>query len=502
MVSRATSVREKRKRPGKRSGWYAAIPGVLVIMFVFSHAAHAITLTVHVDKTEVVLGGAVALEVTSVTPGDARPLNALTLDALAADFEVLDVSRGTRSLGGKTTQTLTALLYPRRAGRAHIPALRVPNAYSAPIDIMVRESGPDRGRVVFRTGIEPNPPFVRGSAVLYLDIFDGNDLTWSAPEPLHSASVHLRALAESRRNETIDGERYPVWRYSWAATVLRDGEIEIALESLRARKFGQRLRYSVPKFKFTAQSVPAYLPVYVPIGAPEIHVEPSPVEWFVGRPVNWRFTVTGAGLSANGLKQLFAATLGAGQGVQWYAPVVELVEEARPRTPQQTFRVTIPVQALEHGEVELPSLALPYFDAQRGRLETLMVPGSRFAAIDPLYQTGLRIVAVIIVLLLVAGSARYGLSWGRQLRRRREMFARIQRAQNASDIKSAVLECAVARDARPCPTLKLWSRRGGMSVELRQWITQLERACYAARAADVAALKNSARRVLRAIPES
>ncbi len=476
--------------------------GVVVLLLALLAGvprANAATLTARVDKTEVVLGGAVVLEVTSVVPGDARPLDGLPLDPLAADFEVLDVSRGTRSVAGQTTQTLTASLYPRRAGRARIPGLRASNARSAPIDITVLESGPDRDRVLFRAGIEPNAPYVRAGSVLYLDIYDSNDFSWAAPVPLPSAGVHLRTLAQSTRAETIDGKRYTVQRYAWAATVLRDGTIDIAFEALRARKFGLRLLYSIPKFGFTAQPVPAWLPVYVPVGAPELHVDPVPPEWVVGRPVNWQFTVTGSGLSANGLAQLLAATLDVGDGVQLYAPLIEPVEEPRARTPLQTFRVTVPVQALRHGAAELPRLALPYFDSRRARLETVIVPGARIAAISPARQTASRVATVMVALLLVAAFARYVSAGWRRMRQRREMFARIHRAQNARDIKSAVLDWAVARDM-PRATLRRWARRASADSKLQQWTTQLERACYAARAGDIAALKNSARRVLRVIP--
>jgi hypothetical protein len=489
-------------REGRRAALLLAELVALLVVLVAAPCANATTLTARVDKDQVVLGGAVVLEITSVAPGDARPLDRLSLDELMADFEVLDASVGTRTVAGQTTQTLTASLYPRRPGRARIPAWRVPNARSAPIDITVRESGPDRGRVLIRLGVEPDRPHVRAGAVLYLDIYDPNDLAWSAPEPVPGAGVHLRALAESQRTETLDGERYSVLRYNWAATALRDGAIEVAFEVLRARKFGLPLRYSVPKFSFTVQPVPAWLPVHVPIGAPEIRMGAPPEVWPVGRPVNWSFRITGSGLSANGLKQLLAATLDQGSAVQWYAPQVEAVDEARPRTPRQSFQVTIPVQALEHGAAQLPQVRVPYFDVEHGRLDVIEIPGARIAAVSAARVNAWRAFVVVLVLPLAAGVLYHAVGAWRRARRRREMFARITRAQSAGEIKSALLELSGRRDTPRSLTLRRWRESAGVSAdsEPAAWAAQLERACYAGSADDVATLKARAPRVLRALP--
>lgn len=469
----------------------------LAVLALVCLPASAITLTVHVNKTDVVLGGAIALEIVGVSPGDAPPLASLSLESLAADFELLDESRGTRTVGGTTTQRLTGQLYPRRAGKLRIPALRAGDARSTPIEITVRETGPERGRVWVRAGIEPEQPTVRSGALLYLDIYDSNDFTWRRPEPRAVAGLHLRTLAESQRDETIDGERYTVLRYRWAATALSDGLIEVRFESLQASKFGQRLRYGVMPFRFNARRVPSYVPVSVPMGAPEIQMESLPPEWIVGRPVNWRFTVTGSGLGVNGLKQLLGKTLGSGNEVRWYTPVVEVVDQAQAETPRQTFRVTVPVQALRHGDVELPALVLPYYDTQRERLAALTIPGARIAARDPLYLTAQRIGGAVIAILLVAGLVRIGAPWWRRNRRRRELFARIERARDVRELKSAVLEFAATPHTR---TLRSWVRRTAAGAELQRWAAQLERACYTARDTDFAMLKNDARRLARFIP--
>lgn len=466
----------------------------LAVLFAFTQTVAAATLSVHVDRTEVVLGTAVLLELVSASLDEQRPLDALTLNALAADFEVVDVSRGTRAKNGVTTQSLTAALYPRRAGHLQITAFTVSGAQTAPIDITVRESGPHWQQVLFRVGIEPQAPYMRTGALLYFDIYDNNGVTWSAPVPVAAADTHLRALAETRRTETVGGESYNVLRHAWAATALRDGAINIAFESLRARRFGQRLRYSVPPFRYTAHPVPAYLPVYVPIGAPAIEQEPLPTQWVVGRPVNWQFTLTGVGLNKNGITQLLETTWRDGQGVTRYPPTVEIIETDSPRTARQTFRVTIPVQATQHGTMELPHISLPYFDPQSEQIQTLSLATPHILAIDPARVMAIRVGIVLLCVLLIAGLTPSVYSRVRRHRERLALIAQVEQAQSARELKTALLGFAAARNGQTCHTLQHWIQRSPAPeiTPLENWIARLERSCYAAQADDFATLKADA----------
>jgi hypothetical protein len=460
---------------------------VVLASFTVMHPATAATLAAHVDRSEVVLGESVTLEVVSTAP-----LDALTLNELNAEFEVLDVSRGTRVAGGRATHTLSTALYPRRSGRVRVPVLRAGNARSTAIDLTVRESGAGIPRVLFRVGVEPEAPHVRATSVLYLDIYAGGELLWSAPEIASVPGAHLRALAGSQYEETLDGERYTVQRFAWAATALRDGPIDIEFASLRAGKFGRRLRYSVPKFTYTARPVPAYLPVYVPVGAPELHAEPWPERLVVGRPVNWSFTLRGGGLSVNGLTQLLGATLGAGKDVQWYAPVIEAIDDA----PRQTFRVTLPVQAQRHGEVELPEVSIPYYDAVSARMDAVALQAQRVVAIDPLRQTLHWLLGVAATLALLVWPVRRGVAWWRRGRHHAALLARVARAQSAHDMKAALLGFSV--DAAAPRTLRQWRLRIDAIGELDDFVARVERACYGAGADadEIGHLRAAARRVL------
>ncbi len=463
---------------------------LLLMMFVAEATLAANSLTVRVDRNAVVLGESLQLEITAQVAGATPPLETLSLDVLRANFEIQDLSRnlqtGMRDGRLTTTQILTVTLYPLRSGRLKIPKLNILQASSLELAIMVQDAGTSIPRVLLRAGIEPRSPHARETVLLYLDVYDNGSLVWAPIEVPTAPGLYLRALAQSRRNDSIDGATFNVLRYAWAATPLRDGEHTLQFPLLRAHKFGVRLRYAAPPLTFTAQAVPAYLPVHVSVGpAPELQVENLPLENVVNRPENWRLRVSGTGLSANGLAQMLAATLGAAPGIQFYPLDIEAEDATRATGLAQTFHVTLPFQALQHGELELPELALPYFDPQRERLASVVLAGQRITAISPWRQRVLWGGGVGIALLVLAWPARRLVVALRRYRQRARGLRRIQRAQNIHALKTALLEFdAVGTSTyKPPPTLRQWLRHARipqrLDAELCASVFRLERGCYA-----------------------
>ncbi len=448
------------------------------LLFIASHSVAAVTLTARVDKHTLVLGESLVLEITARAAGATAPLERLSLDALHADFAVLDVSRN--------TQTLTATLYPLRSGRLKIPVLNIFNARSLALDIVVHASSAVIPRVVLRSGVEPSTPHVRETVLLYLDVHDNGSLVWAAVETPTAPGMHLRALVASRGEVRIDGSLFKVVRHAWAATPLHDGEHTVQFPLLRANRFGVRLRYAAPKLKFTAQAVPGYVPVVVPVSAaPQLHAESFPQDIVVNRPVNWRFSVTGTGLSENGLAQILATTLGAAPGIRFYPLKIEVEDATRSTTLAQTFRVTLPFQAQHSGNVELPEVSIPYFDPQLQRLATAVLAKQRIAAVSPWRQSALWIGGIGLAIMILAWPVRCALLILRRQQDRRHGLRRISRALSAQELKTALLEfdASGAGKYKASTTLRRWLREASVTyrinADLRTLVFQLERNCYA-----------------------
>jgi hypothetical protein len=433
-------------------------------------------LDAQADKKELVLGEALTLEVRVRDRQEMQSLDALKLDALNADFDVRGVSRSRQSTTRKgreeTADVLTMTLYPLRAGQLHIPPLTFLGAASKSLPVSVLLSGPNTPRVLIRSGIAPARPLLRQGATLTLDVLDDGSLQWSPLAPVAAAGMHLRELPESQREATVDGVKYTLHRHAWAATPLRDGNLVVRFPMLEATKFGVRLRYAAAPLMFAVDPVPAYLPVHVPVGKPEIRAEPLPADIAVNRPLNWQLTVRGSGIGEEGIAKLLAAALGNSEAIRFYAPKIR-VEAAT--SAVQTLHVTLPFQALRSGDVALPEIAIPYYDPQNGRLERLVLPAQSIVVTNPAWQAATRI-ATGLAALALSGWLAYRLGKAlRRMRLRRASLRRIAQAADAAQLKEALLAFGATRPA----TLGQWlAARHEANAKLAGLVQQLELACY------------------------
>lgn len=459
------------------------------LLLVAHQSLAATTLTAQVDKHSLVLGESLAFEVTAHFAGATAVLDSRLLDTLHADFHVQDVSINMREMArnGQTeiTQTLSAILYPLRSGRLKVPALNIFHARTQALDIFVHNRGAAIPRVVLRSGVEPQP-HVRETVLLYLDVYDNGSLVWSEIEAPTAPGLHLRELAQTRRDADLDGENFKVVRHAWAATPLRDGDHTIQFPLLRANKFGTRLRYAVLPLKFTAQPLPGYVPLVVPVGpAPLLHVDKLPPDIVVNRPVNWRFSITGSGLSENGLAKLISVTLGAAQGVHFYPLKIEAAEAARSTALVQTFHVTLPFQAQHSGDLELPEVSIPYFDPQLEQLNSIVLAKQHIAAVSPLRQVMVWIGGLGLAIAVLAWPVWRALATLRRQHIRRCGLRRIARTEDIQGLKTALLEFDTggAEKYQASTTLRRWLRDASVTYQinsdLRTLVFQLERGCYA-----------------------
>ena len=284
------------------------LPLLLCAAF-FSMATAQAGLVAVADKKVIVYGE--ALTVTVKTEDAGLPLSGINLDKLKRDFNVYSIAGSARTQikNGKQvkSQSMTLTLYPLRTGKLHIPALTLKGRSTRPLSVSVNTFGKHAPRVFIKAALDTARPQVRQEATLVLEIYDDSNLLWTAPREIISSAVHQRRLAESQRQEMRDGTRYTVHRYAWAVMPLREGGFALEFPMVDASVLGKRLRYAVSPLWLDAAPVPAYLPVHVPIGKPEILSEVLPDELALDRPVNWILTVQGAGVSVEGLGKMLAA---------------------------------------------------------------------------------------------------------------------------------------------------------------------------------------------------
>ncbi|MHB1333040.1 MAG: BatD family protein [Sulfuriferula sp.] len=452
---------------------------MLLVLPAWASAA----LVAHMDKAEITLGEPVTVTVSSDL---AKPsLDDLKLDALQTDFDVYRRSSDTRTqtIGGRqiTRQTMTLVLYPLHEGRVLFPALHWGGASSLPLALQVRASGADVPHVQFKLTLQPGRLLTRQSARLVLDIYDDGSLQWSPlwlPPP---AGVNVRELVSSQREEVFNGAPVTVHRRSWAIMPLRAGTSEVKLPMLEALKFGERLRYMPPSLKFDVLPVPTYLPVYVPIGKLEVSSRPPVGTLVLNRPVNWTLVVQGAGLSVEGVAKLLPTFAGT-DAMHFYPAQIDLIGTAG--TLVQTWRVVLPFKPLRAGNVQLPTLALPYYDPAHNRLESVVIRPAVLTVVNPLWHDLARSAMLAGILIAVTWLTYIGWQEYRRWLVRRASLRRIEAASHCAELSQALLNFDWGMGRLRVATLTQWLQamtlRNGEKAELRQLVQQLQVCCYGA----------------------
>ena len=479
---------------------------VLLLAFVaWSGVALAeVRLSIKADKKEIVLGEPLLVELKAE---DVRePLGSISLEKLKKDFNVYAVSGNVqqqrRNGRAVKSETMTLTLYPLRSGKLQLPALSYRGKSTQPLQVSVLESGKKISRVIFRRMLDSAQPQVRQAATLVLEIYDDGSLQWSVPQEIAAKGAHQRRLAESQREEMLEGTRYTVHRYAWALMPLREGSLKIEFPLLDAFKFGSRLRYAVAPMLINAAPVPAYLPVHVPIGKPLLTMDALPAEIAVDRPVNLVFTLQGSGISTEGLGKLLAS-MRSNESVRFYPAEISLDDRGRATTATQTLRVTLPFVPLRTGTLQLPDINLPYYDPASTRVESVSVQAAQVEVFNPLWLSVRKIALGLIALLAVIGAGYWLGNVLRRYRKTRKSLSAISSSKSADELLRALLNFDNGKSIVLNLTLRQWLQRMqvdyGVDEHLTAVVQQLECKQYGVDKtdADIAELGKEAARLLQ-----
>lgn len=331
--------------------------------------------------------------------------------------------------------------------------------------------------VQFRTSLTPLQPMLRQEAHLVLEVVDEGVLRWQAPGEIIAPGFSVRRLAETQREELLEGVRYIITRYSWAVMPLRPGNLRITFPEMEASRFGERLRYAIVPKLVEVAPLPSYLPVQMHVGELKLSAQPLSAEITVGRPLNWTLQLTGSGISREGiaksLHKLIRPNASKAATLELYPASFNLKEGVNHNNPlEQTLEITLPFQARQAGEHVLPELRLPYFNPASGLIEMATLSEQRIQVTDPFWHKltfgGLMLTVMLAVLLLM----RYGLERWQQRKLRQQWLGGLAAARDARQLRHALLAPGSGQ------TLRQWLRdreaKQGKHSELSGLIQQLE----------------------------
>lgn len=425
-------------------------------------AVAEVGLSLKADKRSIALGEPLTVE---LRVEDVRePVSDINLDKLKQSFNVYGISTAAKNFAKQghryKNETMTLTLYALRAGRLQIPPLSYRGKSTKTVHISVLEFSKQMPRVMVKTAIDTSHPLVRQACTLMLDVYDDGSLQWTVPREIVATGAHQRRLAESLREEVLEGILYKVHSYAWALMPLREGAMTVEFPMLDAFKFGTRLRYPVAPMKLDVAPVPAYLPVHVPIGKPVLTARPLPEKIALDRPVNRVLSIKGNGISIEGVSKLLSS-IQSNESLHFYPAKAGGDENARLTTATQTLLVTLPFVPLRSGILKLPEINLPYYDPVSERIESVFVPSASIEVFNPLWILVKKTAFGVFFLAGLFGFSYKASKWaGLALHRRKSLLA-ISNAKDAEELLQLLLKY-----------------NGGLSTRtLQQWLANL-RAFY------------------------
>lgn len=462
---------------------------LLFMALLANGLVHAASLTAQLDKPAIALGEPVSLTLQAHGLSlDTLGLSTLDIAPITAHFDVFarTLSRGADS------ETLVLTLYPRGAGALSIPPLQLQTLRTAALKLKVVDGSESLPRVTASWSLAPAAPLVNQPARLTLAICDDGSLQWQRPRLPTSAGRWVRALGEEEGAGQRGDETCTLHQFHWALIATQSGATSLDVPMLDATRFGQRLRFPGPAVSYQAQALPAWLPGATPPVAPQLLAESLPSRWPLNRPLSWRFQVTG-GYSVEGLKSLLELQLRESPELGIYPSLIEAVTLDDQASPLSRYDVTLFFQPRMSGQLSLPVLRLPWYDAARGQLTSTELKTQALTVFDPRWKLGGQIAGGVAGVLVLGGliwQARRMLRW--RMARRRGL-RRIRQANTVDALAQAVRLFSLTGQSA-APSLGVWAHRlqqEAPACDVAGAITQLERQQFGQAAFTLAELQQA-----------
>ena len=308
------------------------------------------------------------------------------LSPLTHDFD-LGVPRSRHDFridrpSARSTSELRVELFPRRPGRALIPAFTVDGLRTRPIPIHVLPASGDGPKAVFA---RPGPhaerrPYVHEATLVTLDFYhrvEIKDARLDGPLDIEPATaVDLAPLEARERHERIGDLDYTVTRMAWALSARQAGTIRVRLPAIwYETTTGRRERLPPSRITIEARALPEGRAQTLIVGRPTLSAQIEPTQATVGRPIDWRIALTAPTLPVHLPERLPLPALPA--HIEVYA---ERPGDGKTQgdgdggiVSRRVYPVTlVPTRA---GTFSIPGLDLPYFDPRQGRIGLVHLPG-------------------------------------------------------------------------------------------------------------------------------
>ena len=378
-----------------RSGNRRRQPLALLLAAALCVAAPAsAALRAALDRYDIRMGETAQLTISSDGAVDPAAAN---LDALAADFEILQRSSSvsTEIINGRREQTRTLVLEitPRREGRVVIAPFEVDGERSEALAVDVRpelQLGAGDEIVLFEAEVDRSQVYVQGQVLLTLRIQQAVNLESRGITELQVDGAFVKSLGQSSFQRTANGRPWLVHEIRYALFPESSGELRIPPQTFSGRlasgrrslfdtrSSGRLIRRTSEALTIQVKPRPASFtaPVWLPATALEVDEQWSDTgsEIRVGDSITRSVTVTGTGLQG---AQLPPVRMQAPDGLRIYPdqPIINDVEGAAGLTGVRTDSLAL--VAVRPGDYALPPVTIRWWDTAADAPRETTLPGRR-----------------------------------------------------------------------------------------------------------------------------
>ena len=363
-----------------------------MVISVTTYAVDNVTATV--DRNPVVKGESFILEVVA---DDDVESDALDTSALLTDFIVgrTSVSSQTSMINFKTTRSTrwSTVLIAKKTGEFVIPALRIENQYTQPIQLKVlspQDNQSSANRDLFITNeISNTELYVQQNITLRVKLhFAANLKRGSLSEPQLENAIIKQVGQDQESDAIINGRRFRVIERTYTISPQESGQFtlksplfsgEIQLQTSGGRSsffsFGETKSVSVigEDIELDIRPIPETVSgQWLPAELLTVHDEwqPSPEEFKVGEPITRTITITAAGLSQEQLPKIELPEL---PDLKLYPDQANLHTSMKQSNLVSQKVQSFAVVASKPGEYQIPSLEIPWWNAVTNRQEVAKI---------------------------------------------------------------------------------------------------------------------------------
>jgi len=386
---------------------------------------------------------------------------------------------------GQDIQLVELRLYPRQTGTFTVPSLELDGVQSQPQKIQVLPGVDDKNSTIEQTVIlSSTEVWQRQRVTLVVELITQDTfVTLRAEEDLTLNGFEIIPIEASREKIVRDGSKYLKLRIGWIFFPLVEGEFTINIPGIEYVQSSQTRRsYFIKNQLLIVKALPPYIPPTMPVG--EIRLSSSLRGDAVLHPDKisyWDITITGRNVSPSWIPTLLAQ-ITAGKAVTMYKPITEQHTSIIKNVLQSQILHHIPFKAINNGSLQLPDLALQYFDPRNAKIIKVIHRAPSAYGLNLPWRITLG--ALISFLLLWIGKKTVVklTTVVRRVRNRRLAFSALAKAESVLDLRQSLNLIAKAEGWQGNMTLQQWQlrwqthyrRRDGLSTLLQQ----ISEACY------------------------